>query len=87
MGHLGFTSYLDYSDVWTRLAINSNCQEYYEHVLLCTDDSLVASHEAEDVVRNQIGKHKEWFYWSTYQMLRLKCKKSLIGQHGLGLGF
>ena len=57
MEHLGFTVFLADPDVWMRPAIKSSGQEYYEYVLLYTDDALVVSDEAEDIIRNQIGKY------------------------------
>lgn len=38
------------------LAIKSNGQECYEHVMLHTDDALVVSVKVKDIVCNQIGK-------------------------------
>ena len=32
-------------------------EEYYEYVLLHTDDALVISHKAESILRNEIGKY------------------------------
>ena len=57
MEHLGFTACLADPNVWMRPAIKSSGQEYYEYVLLYTDDALVVSDEAEDIIRNQIGKY------------------------------
>ena len=55
--HLGFTSYLADPDGWMTLATKSSCQEHYEHLFLYTDDNLVVSDEAEEIIRNQIWKH------------------------------
>ena len=57
MEHLGFTACLADPDVWMRPAIKANGKEYYEYVLLYTDDALVVSDEASDIIRNQIGKY------------------------------
>ena len=46
MEHLDFTACLADPDVWMRPAIKSNGQEYYEYVLLYTDDDLVVSNKA-----------------------------------------
>ena len=43
MDYLGFTEYLADHNVWTCPAIKANGQEYYEHVLLYTEDALVES--------------------------------------------
>eukprot|EP00957_Ditylum_brightwellii_P011033 836400-Ditylum_brightwellii.AAC.1 len=44
-------------DVWLRPAIKSIGLEYYEYVLLYTDDVLVVSNEAEKLLREGIGKY------------------------------
>jgi len=43
-------------DVWYRLAKRADGKEYYEYVLLYTDDCLVISERAESILRNEIGK-------------------------------
>ena len=50
MEHLCFTSYLADPDVWTRPAIKSNDQECYDYVLLHTDDTLVESDKAKNII-------------------------------------
>ncbi len=57
MNHLGFTSSRADPDVWFRLSKTSDGEEYYEYVLLYTDDCLVISHNAEKVLRLEIGQH------------------------------
>ena len=47
---LGFTTYLAISDIWIHLAIKSNSQEHYEHVILCIDDALVALDEDVHII-------------------------------------
>ena len=59
MQHLGFMSCLADPDVWYRPAIKSDGTEYYEYVLLYTDDTLVISERAENVLRSEIGKYFE----------------------------
>ena len=59
MRHLGFTSCLADPDVWMRPAIKSDGTEYYEYVLLYTDDTLVISENAEAILRNELGKYFE----------------------------
>ena len=59
MQHLRFTSFLADPDVWMRPAIKSDGTHCYEYVLLYTDDALVISQNAEDILRNKIGKYVE----------------------------
>ena len=59
MMHLNFTSCPADPDVWMRPAKKSDGSEYYEYVLLYVDDTLVISENAEDVLRNEIGKYFE----------------------------
>lgn len=46
-------------DVWMRPAIKSDGNEYYEYVLLYTDDTIVVSENAEAVLRDSIGRYFE----------------------------
>ena len=57
MEHLGFEACLADPDVWMRPAIRANGQEYFEYVLLYTDDALVVSETPENIIRRQIGKY------------------------------
>ena len=57
MKHLKFHSCLADPDVWMRAAMSDEGQEYYEYVLLWTDDCLVISHRPEYVLREEIGKY------------------------------
>ena len=59
MTHLNFKPCLADPDVWMRPAIKSDGNEYYEYVLLYTDDALVVSENAESILRNEIGKYFE----------------------------
>ena len=43
-------------DVWIRPSRRKDGTEYYEYVLLCTDDCMVISDNAEEILRNEIGK-------------------------------
>ena len=52
MKHINFKSYLADPDVWMRQAVDTKGMEYYEYVLLWTDDCLVISHRPEYVLRN-----------------------------------
>ena len=47
MERLGFIEYLADPDFWMCREIKTNSQDHYDHVLLCTDDDLVASCEAK----------------------------------------
>ena len=59
MQHMGFKSCPANPDVWMRPAIKSGEQEYYEYVLLYTDDCLVISDTGESILRKEIGKYFE----------------------------
>ena len=57
MRHINFVSCLADPDVWMRQAKKSDGSEYYEYVLLYTDDALVISENGESVLREEIGKY------------------------------
>ena len=57
MRHLNFVSCPADPDVWMRPAKTSNGSDYYEYILLYTDDTLVISENAEHVLRNELGRH------------------------------
>ena len=57
MHFLNFKSCPADPDVWMRPAIKSDGTTYYEYVLLYTDDALVVSENAEDILRNEIGRY------------------------------
>ena len=57
MRHLDFESCLADPDVWMRPAKKSDGSEYYEYILLYTDDVLVVSENAESVLRHGIGRY------------------------------
>jgi hypothetical protein len=59
MRHLEFVSCPADPDVWMRPAVKSNGDEYYEFVLLYTDDVLVVSENGERLLRDKIGKYFE----------------------------
>jgi hypothetical protein len=59
MRHIGFTSCPADPDVWMRPAIHSNGSEYYEYILLYTDDALVLGEHAEQVLRKDLGRYFE----------------------------
>ena len=59
MSHLHFQPCLADPDVWMRPAIKSDGMEYYEYVLLYTDDALVVSENSERVLIDEIGKYFE----------------------------
>ena len=54
---LGFDSCLADPDVWMREAKKPDCTDYWEYVLLYTDDALCISCRAEQVLRDEIGKY------------------------------
>ena len=57
MRHLDFTPCLADPDVWMRPAKHSNGQDYYDFVLLYTDDALAIGEYAEKILRNEIGRY------------------------------
>jgi hypothetical protein len=57
MRHLDFISCPADPDVWMRPATTNSGQEYYEYILLYTDDALVVSENAESVLRNELGRY------------------------------
>ena len=56
MWHLGFISCPADPDVWMRPALKEGGLEYYEYVLLLTDDILSVGENAERVIREEIGR-------------------------------
>ena len=56
MEHLKFESSKADPDVWFRASKQKDGTPYYEYILLCTDDCLVISDNAESILRNEIGK-------------------------------
>ena len=56
MRHLDFVSFPVDPDVWVRPANHNDGSEYYEYILLCTDDALVISERAETVLRKELGR-------------------------------
>jgi hypothetical protein len=59
MRHLDFTSCLADPDVWMRPAQKADGSEYWEYVLIYTDDVLVISTQGEKSLREGIGKYFE----------------------------
>mgnify|MGYP003331585170 FL=1 len=57
MRHLEFTSCLADPDVWMRPAIKEGGGEYWEYILLYTDDSLCISEHPDRTLRNELGKY------------------------------
>jgi hypothetical protein len=57
MRHLDFVSCPADPDVWMRAAKRSDGSDYYEYILLYTDDALVVSENAEQVLRNELGRY------------------------------
>jgi len=59
MSHLGFVPCRADPDVWMRPALKSDGSEYWEFVLIYTDDTLVVSENGESLLRTEIGKYFE----------------------------
>ena len=59
MLHLDFRSCPADPDVWLRPAKTHSGAEYYEYILLYTDDALVISHQAETTLREGVGRYFE----------------------------
>ena len=59
MRHLDFESCPADPDVWMRLAMKADGSEYYEYILLYTDDAIVVSEIAEHILRTKLGKYFE----------------------------
>ena len=54
---LNFKSCLADPDVWMRPEIKSDGNTYYEYILLCVDDTLVVSENAESILRNELRRY------------------------------
>ena len=59
MHFLNFKSCPADPDVWMRPSIKSDGTTCYDYVLLYTDDALVISENAENILRNEIGRYFE----------------------------
>ena len=59
MKHIGFEPCKADPDVWMRKAETNDGRQYWEYVLLYTDDCLVISHRGEYLLRQEIGKYFE----------------------------
>ena len=57
MRHLNFESCLADPDVWMRPAKRSDGSDYYEYILLYTDDCLVLSENPEQLLRQELGRY------------------------------
>ena len=57
MEHLGFQSCEADPGIWLREAQKDDGSPYWEYVLLHVDDALCISCDAENVLRNQIGRY------------------------------
>ena len=56
MKDMGFSSCKADPDVWIRPALKSDGVEYYQHVLIYTDDILAIIEEPEKFLREELGK-------------------------------
>ena len=52
VSNLNLTLFLDDPYLWSRPAVKLHGSDCYEHMLLCADDDLVASDNAEIIFRN-----------------------------------
>jgi hypothetical protein len=59
MRHLDFSSCPADPDVWLRPSMKADGSTCYDYVLLYTDDALVISEGAEDILRREVGKYFE----------------------------
>ena len=59
MRYLKFSSCPADPDIWMRPAEKSDGTTYYEFELLYVDDALVISENAEEILREEIGKYFE----------------------------
>ena len=59
MEEMGFESCKADADLWFCPATCANGIEYYQYVLLYTDDALAIAEDAESILRNEIGKYFE----------------------------
>jgi hypothetical protein len=59
MRHLDFESCPADPDVWIRPAKHSDGSEYYEYIILYTDDALAVGEHAENILRNELGRYFE----------------------------
>jgi hypothetical protein len=57
MRHLDFASCPADPDVWMRPTKRSDGPDYYEYIMLYTNDVLVVSDNAEQVLRNELGRY------------------------------
>ena len=73
MRHIHFESCPADPDVWIRPDMKADGSSYYEYTLLYTDDDIVISENAEEILRNKLGKYFE-------------LKPSSIGPPSLYLG-
>ena len=71
--HLKFNSCPADTDVGMRPAKKADGSPYYEYILLYTDDIVVISENAEDILRTKVGKYFE-------------LKESSIGPPSIYLG-
>ena len=57
MDELGFTSNKVAPALWYNVVTTANDKEYYEYVILYTDDCLVISEISENIIRKEIRKY------------------------------
>lgn len=59
MRHLDYASCPADPDLWMRPATKADGSQHYSYILLHTNDALVIDCDAENVLRNQLGKYFE----------------------------
>ena len=57
MKHLRFHSCKADPDVWLRESLSNDGGTYWEYILLYVDDALCISNNAENILRNELGKY------------------------------
>ena len=57
MERMGFSSSPADPDVWCHATKRKNGENYYEYLLLYTDDTLVISERANSILQDKIGKY------------------------------
>ena len=56
MYEMGFESWKDDPDIWFCSGMKDNSIDYYEYVLLYTDNILAIMQNPEDFIRHELGK-------------------------------
>ena len=59
MKHLDFVSFPTDADIWMRFSKSNSGSQYYEYIILYTDDALVISENRELTLRTDLGHYFE----------------------------